>query len=75
MNVDSLTCHANTAPTVLRLMRQTGNQPNDRYLRQLGLEQGSMHSPRSRVQYSTEGAKPALTRVQFDVGTCKTREE
>ena len=28
-NVDSLTCHSNTAPTVLRPKRQTVNQPND----------------------------------------------
>ena len=47
-----LTCHSNTAPTVLRHMRQMVNQPNDLYLRKLGLEPGSMHSPRSQVQYS-----------------------
>ena len=41
-----LTCHSNTAPMVLRPLRQTRDQPNDRYLRQLGLELGSMHSPR-----------------------------
>ena len=59
MNVDLLTCQSNTAQTVLRPMRQTGNQPNDRYLRRLGLEQVTMHSPRSQVQYSTDRGNPA----------------
>ena len=59
MNVDFLTCHSNTAPTVLRPMRQTENQPNDQYFCKLGLEPGSMHSPKSQVQYSIDCAKPA----------------
>ena len=50
-------CHSNTAPTVLRPMRQTVSKPNDRYLGKLGLEPGSMHSPRSQVQYSIDSAK------------------
>ena len=60
MNVDFLTCHSNTAPTVLRPMQQMENQPNDRYFRKLGLEPGSMHLPRSQFQYSIDCAKPAL---------------
>ena len=61
MNVDSLMCHFNTVPTVLHPMQQTVNQPNDRYMCKLGLEPGSMHSPRSQVQYSIDYAKPAHT--------------
>ena len=67
MNVDSLTCHSNMAPTVWRPMSQTVNQPNDLYLRKLGLEPGSMHSPRSRVQYSIDCAKLALWLVGYEV--------
>ena len=61
---DSLMCHSSTAPTDLHPMGQTENQPNDRYLRQLGHESGSMHSPRSQVQYSTDCAKQAPTCIQ-----------
>ena len=48
-------------------MRQTVNQPNDRYLRKFRLEPGSMHSPGSQVQYSIDCTKPTLRLVGIEV--------